>query len=187
VGIGRLVEGGLEYSAARFEMPRPEGAAEIEEVLGCAVEFGAGVHEFVMPRKLLERPFPGADPDLFRYCEGLLEQQRFESMDATSYTTLARTAIEGQNLGEVDGLTLLVPSRIGCSSRTLQRRLSEEGTSMRELVVDARRARSLELLRSDMTLGEVAHTLGYAEPASFRRAFRRWHNHSPAAWRKHFG
>jgi len=81
-----------------------------------------------------------------------------------------------------------VASRLSIGPRTLQRLLLAEGTSFRE--VKARfveeRARAL-LIDSDLAIDDIALSLGYLEPNSFRRAFRAWTELSPSAYRARFG
>lgn len=83
-----------------------------------------------------------------------------------------------------------IPDQIGVagelfvSPRTLSRRLNEEGTSFRALLDEVRRTRAEELLtHTDMTTEQVAAHLGYAEAASFIRAFRRWKDCPPQEFR----
>lgn len=73
-----------------------------------------------------------------------------------------------------------VAHQLGVTSRTLRRRLTERGTGYRELVDAVRRVAALRLLREPaLSLEEVARRLGYAEPASFIRAHRRWTGQTP--------
>jgi AraC-like DNA-binding protein len=74
--------------------------------------------------------------------------------------------------------------RLGVSSRTLQRRLHVEGTSFAE-VLDLLRRRAAEQLLRDrrLTVEAIAARLGYSEPSTLYRAFRRWRRTSPGALR----
>lgn len=68
-----------------------------------------------------------------------------------------------------------VARALGLSTRVLQRRLAEEGTSWRVLRDSSRRVRAEHLVaNSSMSFAEVAARLGYAEPSAFFRAFKRW-------------
>ena len=70
------------------------------------------------------------------------------------------------------------------SQSTLYRRLSSENQSFRRVLDDRREAMARRLLaNSRMSIAEVASALGYAENASFTRAFRRWTNLSPRQFR----
>lgn len=78
-----------------------------------------------------------------------------------------------------------VAAYLGLSERTLHRRLAGEGHSYRQL--DERVRRNLaERLLYDSALGidSIARQLGYAEAASFSRAFKRWTGLSPDHWRR---
>jgi AraC-like DNA-binding protein len=84
-----------------------------------------------------------------------------------------------------DGPTLESVARsLEGAPRTLQRRLSQEGTSLHELVDRARFERACERLR-DPAVGvrAVAIELGFSEQAAFHRAFVRWTGTSPGRWR----
>lgn len=70
------------------------------------------------------------------------------------------------------------------AERTFKRRLAEQRTWYSELLARARRTRALELLRSDVSIEELAARLGYSDPANFTRAFRRWTGSSSRAVRK---
>lgn len=70
------------------------------------------------------------------------------------------------------------------SPSTLYRRLSSEDKSFQRLLDDRREALAKRLLsNSRMSIADVASALGYAENASFTRAFRRWTNISPRQYR----
>jgi AraC-like DNA-binding protein len=68
---------------------------------------------------------------------------------------------------------------LGMGTRTLRRRLAEEGTSFRELHDQVRRTYAVELLESGLPPAMVARRLGYAGPAAFTHAFQRWHGIAP--------
>jgi AraC-like DNA-binding protein len=77
-----------------------------------------------------------------------------------------------------------VARALGCGRQTLYRRLREEGTSFEALVEAVRRRVAKRLLRDPkVSVKEVGYRLGFAEPAAFSRAFKRWTGKSPAAWR----
>jgi AraC-like DNA-binding protein len=61
------------------------------------------------------------------------------------------------------------------SSRTLQRRITAEGTNFRRIVnQECPELAKFYLPQPDLELNEVAYLLGYADPNSFIRAFREW-------------
>jgi len=83
---------------------------------------------------------------------------------------------------------LLAAEIAGTSVRTLQRQLLEAHTSYSRLVDHVRHEAALETLaQSNARVIDVAYDLGYADPASFTRAFRRWAGVSPSAFRARHG
>jgi AraC-like DNA-binding protein len=69
--------------------------------------------------------------------------------------------------------------------RTLQRRLEEASLNFRLMVEDVRRTSAEQYLRDNrMSLAEMATALGFADHASFNRAFKRWTGSSPGAFRR---
>ena len=71
------------------------------------------------------------------------------------------------------------------SSRTLQRRLQDEGSSFQRVLEGARHQLARHYLNnSTLELNEAAYLLGYEDGNSFVRAFRGWEGVPPARWRE---
>ncbi len=77
-----------------------------------------------------------------------------------------------------------VAGRLGMSERSLLRRLAAEGNSFKQLN-DQIRIRLAKRLLSESTLNQqqIATRLGYADAASFCRAFQRWTGQTPGRWK----
>jgi len=73
-----------------------------------------------------------------------------------------------------------VASKLAISSRTLQRRLRQEGTSFQKVLDELREELARHyLFATDYTSAEISFLLGYEEPNSFFRAFRAWTGQTP--------
>jgi AraC-like DNA-binding protein len=78
----------------------------------------------------------------------------------------------------------LIARQLGVTPRTLQRRLAAEGTTYDDLRDEARKQAAETFLADPaLSIAEIAYLLGYAEPTAFHRAFRRWHQMTPQAFR----
>ncbi|GAB3903359.1 hypothetical protein GCM10028803_31670 [Larkinella knui] len=76
-----------------------------------------------------------------------------------------------------------VADELGLSVRSLQRRLQAEDVTFREIIDYARRDIALRLIRTNQhNINEIASVMGYDEPSSFRRAFKKWTGHNPKAY-----
>ena len=75
--------------------------------------------------------------------------------------------------------------RLGVSRRTLQRRLSDEGTTFQKQLNHARELLAKHYLSAAaLDTGEIAYLLGYLELSSFLRASASWRGRSLPEWRK---
>src|SRR5262249_51184928 len=77
-----------------------------------------------------------------------------------------------------------IAGRLHMTTRTLRRKLDGEGTSFRKLVDETKMRVAIRYLRdTDLAIEEIAYSLGFSDPAAFRRAFRRWTGHGPLEFR----
>ena len=78
-----------------------------------------------------------------------------------------------------------IARRVASSRRQLQRAYSEIGkTTFREHLTAVRMERAAELLvQRDLTVRDVAHRVGYRQPAQFAKAFHRHHGVTPSRYR----
>lgn len=82
-----------------------------------------------------------------------------------------------------------VARRVACSRRQLQRSFAEAGeTTFRTYLTKVRMRAAAQLLdATPLTVREVAHRVGYRQPAQFAKAFRREHGSSPSERRRGTG
>jgi len=78
-----------------------------------------------------------------------------------------------------------IARRVASSRRQLQRAYAEiGGTTFRDHLTRVRMERAAELLATrSLTVREVAHRVGYRQPAQFAKAFRRHHGVAPSDYR----
>jgi AraC-like DNA-binding protein len=73
-----------------------------------------------------------------------------------------------------------VASQVNRSTRSLQRKLSEHGTSYKKLYEEIRKDLAMQYLKeSNHTISEVTYLLGFTEPSNFTRSFKRWTGITP--------
>ena len=73
----------------------------------------------------------------------------------------------------------------GLSTRTLQRRLTDEELSYRDLLDEVRYETAIDLMQeTDNSITDIANLLGYSDPSHFARAFRRMAGVSPGEYQK---
>ncbi len=78
-----------------------------------------------------------------------------------------------------------IARRVASSRRQLQRAYAEiGGTTFRDHLTRVRMQQAAEMLAGrTLTVREVAHRVGYRQPAQFAKAFRRYQGVAPSAFR----
>jgi len=111
--------------------------------------------------------------------EAELRQQLAEKNFGEQVKGVLKRLLAGQRPGIRE-----VARELRVSSRTLQRRLAQEGATFQQLMEDARRELARHYLQhSLLELNETAYLLGYEDANSFFRAFHSWEGTSPGQWR----
>jgi AraC-like DNA-binding protein len=73
-----------------------------------------------------------------------------------------------------------IAAKMGVSPKTLFRKLKDEGVTFERVLDELRRKLALEYLDGrKVSVNEVAYLVGFSDPASFSRAFKRWTGTSP--------
>lgn len=103
--------------------------------------------------------------------------------DATFAERTRAVLLEGLPSGQL--AMDAVARRLAVSSRTLQRRLSGEGTSFKAVVDATRESLARHYLgQTHLSATEIAFLLGFDEATSFFRAFQRWTGMTPEVMRR---
>lgn len=172
----KLEEATVEISA------RPAHADLYPQYFSGVLSFGTEVSALTVPVSWIDHPSPFADFALHRSSVLKLEAMA-ERLKGRRYTAalveelITSAGPGGRSLEEV-------AARLAVSTRTLNRRLKDAGTSYRELREAHRRKHALDLLSNiSLTAAEVAYRLGYEDPSNFSKACQRWFGCSPGALR----
>jgi len=113
----------------------------------------------------------------------LVRQQLEQQADPQELQRIREIAARNAAQGEFGAPALA--RGLGMGVRTLQRRVTELGTSVRAVVDEVRATTARQMLADpDASLLEIALALGYSTESAFRRAFRRWTGQSPGQYRR---
>jgi len=161
------------------------GDAEYLRVLGIVPEFDAPQNCAAVDAALLAMPVPNADtslyPLLLHHAERLLEERAAREEPIVARVRAALLA----RLASGEARLAPVAAELGLSTRTLQRKLAEAGSSFQQ-VLDALRYGLAQdyLRRRELGLVDIAFLLGFREQSAFTHAFREWSGMNPGAWRE---
>jgi AraC-like DNA-binding protein len=155
--------------------------ASYEDFFGCSVQHSAPRDGFRFPVAVLTRPMEtdGAVHALVAdYLASVVSTAATGTSDAVALLVRRMLPTGAADLG-------LVAEQLAQHPRTLQRRLSEEGTSFAALVDQVRRDEAERYLRdTDMPLAQLSGVLGLSEQSALTRACRRWFGSPPSQVRR---
>ena len=147
------------------------------------VTFGAPATQLVLPTAALAAPLASSDPNLLAILTRAADElHRQRPVDASLTAQVARTLREV--LRSDDGQVDRVAKRLGLTSRSLQRKLKDEGTSFNAVREDVRQQLSRRYLEEGLSIAEISFLLGFSEPSAFFRAFKRWTGLTPVEARR---
>lgn len=187
VELGRRATG-KAIAPRRIELARegPPHPAH-QDYFACPIRMGAARNLLVLDRADLDRPFPGHNPEMLAMLTPALAAALGE-LDAQSSIAGQVKVILKRSLASGQPSLSDIAREVGMSERTLQRRITEEGSTFRDLLAAARRDLGRRLLADPATdIDEVACLLGYQDTTSFYRAFREWEGMAPNQWREIHG
>ena len=164
-------------------MKKPVKAKEFSDFLGVKVKKGEK-NEICFALEDMQKTFISYDNAMWSYFEPELQKRLSEmEIDDTSAARV-RSVITELLPGGTCGIEE-VAERLGLSKRTLQRKLTDEGTTFQQQLNSTRELLAKHYLKNtDMSSEEIAFLLGYQEHNSFLRAFSTWTGVSVSEYKK---
>lgn len=160
----------------------PAYSARLHEVAGAEVLHEGDTTAVVFPSAWLGLHGLYADEGMNRLSLGRCRDLRDRICRRSTLEIDLRQELLARR-GRAPGLESLAKSR-HVSSRTLIRRLRQQGTSYRKIAAEVHAGLAADLLRNtELPVAEIAERLGFADPANFGRAFRSWFGTSPGRYR----
>lgn len=183
--IMRMI-GGESWKPLRVTLAHraPTDPAPYRALFGSQLEFDAPVSAITFPSDLLARPVANADPA--RYVRLREEMRQRDLRNSVLLADQVRRAFVPMILSGT-ATAPRIADLFSLSDRVMRKRLASEGTSVRQLLLQARLELAAQLLRgTDLSVSEISATVGYGAPPSFLRAFSGYFGRAtPGEWRKH--
>jgi AraC-like DNA-binding protein len=176
---------GTRLSPLRVEFAQPRAHTKtIERHFGCPVVCGSARNAIVFRAADAQRPFVTRNAELLAMLAPQFEEELKQENGDENFVERVRTAVQQKLTGRRPTIEDIADV-LHVSSRTLQRRLQNQGSSFQRVLEDARHQLARHYLNNSvLELNEAAYLLGYEDANSFVRAFRTWEGIPPARWRE---
>ncbi len=164
----------LPLERAWFAHGRRDHAHQVAERLGCKVTFQAADCGFAVASAVIAAVPESANVPLFEF---LLAQARTQLSLIGKNDLIAQVVrVLESRLATSEVTAGAIADAMGTTQRSLQRHLSEAGTSFREVITRVRQRRREELARGDLSDAEIATRLGFANARTMRRSLDDGHD-----------
>ena len=171
----------------QFSQPRVGPLAGYREAFGCPVAFEQAFSGVLLDNALLDAPLPQADAQLARLHHQYAAQRLAVLHEGGALVQELRAWIAAVLPGRVPTRAEAAQA-LGLSERTLARRMQAQQLSFSALLDAVRREAALQAVaQPGRALADIGQALGFAEPAVFWRAFKRWTGCTPLQWRARQG
>lgn len=173
----------IKWESADFQHAKPSYSNQYKKVFDCPLRFNQNYCQVMIKREYLKlepaqfNPYIGNAAK--QYANNLLRK-----LFRRSYADKVKTLIaQGVGSGEAD--VGHIAERLNTSRQTLYRKLKLEGVSFQCLLEEVRYSLAIEQLKeSDLSLSEIAYSIGFSDLSAFSRAFKRWSGDTPKAYRE---
>lgn len=184
-GIQLVLQGmvrGPLATAIELRGPAPANAPDYVAAFGCAVRFEAAQSALCVPRAVLDTPSPFEDAALLRVHLAHADAA-MTALDRRDTVRRVQQLI-AQRLERGAPTLEHCAAALQCTPRQLRHALARAGSSYARVLDDFRRELSQRLLADPQAeLSEISYLAGFSEQSAFQRAFRRWTQMTPLAWR----
>lgn len=179
IQLCRLTKG-IDFCASQVYLQRevPENQRAFDEFFRCPVIYDADENFLLFNKEVLNAPLPGANPELARANDQVVIDY-LKAFDKQDIIGQIRASI-------IEYLPSGPPSQddiaghVHMSTRSMQRKLQEKGTSFKTIVETIRQELAENYLKdTSRSIGEVTYMLGYSEPSNFSRSFKKWTGMTP--------
>jgi AraC-like DNA-binding protein len=178
----QLVEGQFKLQKLSLDFPEPADPRLYKEIFQCPVEFEQDFIGMSFDVSLLDLKLKNADPETVSICLQRCRQQLDQLGNTDDIKDRVRRIIYESSCDCRDVET--VAKKLCMSSRTLRRHLAKADTTFRIMLNEVRQSLAVDYLcRTNLSIDEIAHLLGYSETSSFRHAFKHWVGESPTSYR----
>lgn len=183
-----LIGRGLDRQVQPLEIcvtyPEPLDASRYQVFFNCPVKFSQPLAYMAFSDADATATFTARNSDLASESDNILDRLLDSATGDDPISRTRHSIMDALPSGTPS--VSMIAGKLLTTPRTLHRRLAESGTTFRLILESVRADLAKSYLREEnYPITEVSYLLGFADPSSFSRAFKRWTGYSPLAFRDH--
>lgn len=179
-----MIDQRINLSKACFNYPAPAHKGEYSYIFYCPIEFNAQDSYLEFNADMLKQPIRQDERSLIRFLQSSPADLLAKPTKDESHSGKIRNLIGREIDGELPSFEDIA-KQLYMTPQTLRRRLKTEGTSYQELKDNIRRDIAIyHLSQPSLNINDIANKVGFTEPSTFHRAFKKWTGVTPLAYRQ---
>ncbi|WP_375171230.1 AraC family transcriptional regulator [Marinobacter sp.] len=174
----------VELDKAEFDYPRPAHADEYRHIFHCPLAFDSDRTALTFDRRFLSAPVIRDRSEMKQFLKTSPADLLSRPDESNTFTGRIRALI-GRDFSKPLPDFEWIAAELHTSPQTLRRRLKQENTSFQEIKDLLRRDMAIYYLgRPELPINDIASRVGFTEPSTFHRAFKKWTGVTPGAYRE---
>jgi AraC-like DNA-binding protein len=179
-----MIDQRINLSTASFNYPAPDHQEEYKSIFYCPIEFNAQETYLEFNADMLKQPIRQDERTLSNFLQSSPADLLARPTKDESYSGKIRSLIGREIHGELPSFADIA-KQLFMTPQTLRRRLKSENTSYQELKDNIRRDIAIYYLsQPSLGINDIASKVGFTEPSTFHRAFKKWTGVTPLAYRQ---
>lgn len=161
-----------------FSQEKDENITEYQKIFGENIFFSKDENAIFFKKDKLNIKVKNPNSSMLEYFENEAKKILDEQEQKSWYSKVEKEIFK--NIGEKEITIDLISSNLGITPRTLQNYLKTENKTFREALGKIRQKLAQHYIdNTKMDLGTISFLLGYSEPSSFFRAYKKWNKKTP--------
>ncbi len=179
-----LIDQRIPLIEADFTYAAPPHVDHYHRLFHCPLRFNRPRTQLVFSARYLNYPLMQDEASLRRFLHNAPANLFMPPVNAQLLTAQIR-ALLGRDFTREFPEFEEVASQLGLTSQTLRRRLKDEGSSYQGIKDQVRRDAAIYYLsRPQLSITDIAERMGFSEPSTFHRAFKKWTGLTPGEYRQ---
>lgn len=176
---------GTDYTAAckpiklQLRQDQSDNTKSFSQYFDCEIEFSASHNRLHLNKIALNKPLKSASKRNQLLCDHYSERFQQQLKEASSFEFTVCEIIKQQGF---DVNAKSIADALNINERQLRRQLANQGSGLRQCLLETRMKQACIALKQNQTIDQVADTLAYKDKSSFARAFKTYTGKSPGKY-----
>lgn len=176
--LSQIIDEKIVPDKTYFSQKKISNIKEYEKIFGSNIFFEKSENAIFFNEQNLKKVVNNSNPAMLEYFQIQANKILEDLKESSCYSKVKKEILK--NIGECDITIDFIAKKLNMSVRTLQYNLKEENKKFRDaLLVVKMNLANHYIKNSNMDISSIALYLGYSEPSSFFRAYKKYFKKTP--------